>query len=110
MPRKEILDFFDGLITTVATVVVAFFTFRLARVTDRQAQLTRQLAESTEIAAKAAQETAAITRELFVLLFVGRVIYEDVFGGEHETRACRRYDPVVSRLVEYGGPDFNFRI
>jgi hypothetical protein len=266
MSFKEVLDVFDGLITTMATVVVAVFTVVLARVTGRQAQLTRQLAESTQIAAKAAQETAAITRELagstetaaiaardgaatvptleraylfveieptglkditarlsrnpneppqafmqsernridqtrsalwfhlanhgktpaivkaigftlqyradingpalfvteplktgplaiaggmissgsfaqsidrtpetifklhaqlgqslmpedidrlrsglFVLLFVGRVIYEDVFGGEHETRVCRRYDPESHRLTEYGGTEFNLR-
>jgi hypothetical protein len=46
---------------------------------------------------------------LFVLLFVGRVIYEDVFGGEHETRVCRRYDPESHRLTEYGGTEFNLR-
>ena len=46
---------------------------------------------------------------LFVLLFVGRVIYDDVFGREHETRVCWRYDPEADSLVEYGGSESNCR-
>jgi hypothetical protein len=48
-------------------------------------------------------------RGLFVLLFVGRVIYDDVFGREHETRVCWRYNPETDVLVEHGGGEWNVR-
>jgi hypothetical protein len=55
------------------------------------------------------EEVERLRSGLYVLLFVGRVIYEDVFGAEHETRICRRYDPETHTLVEYGGIKFNSR-
>jgi hypothetical protein len=233
---ESFLDGHNGTLTAVATIAVALFTYVLARVTGRQARLTRQLAESTEIAARAAQDSAsalpvlerayvfietepnslrdipmrfqrkdpegadlaaarpstigfnvanqgktpaiikatsftlqyradidhplllqpeplragpaaipagAVSTPSFapaehvpngvfnlaaslaqpltadeierlragacVLLFVGRVIYDDVFGNEHEVRVCRRYDPNTRELVEHGGAEFNHR-
>lgn len=55
------------------------------------------------------EEVEQMGRGLFVLLFVGRVIYDDVFGREHETRVCWRYNPETDVLVEHGGGEWNVR-
>jgi hypothetical protein len=63
MISKECLDIIDGVITTAATVVIAFFTIVLARVTGRQAKLTRELAVSTAVAAEAAKKSADVAEQ-----------------------------------------------
>lgn len=55
------------------------------------------------------EEVERMGRGLFVLLFVGRVVYDDVFGNEHETRVCWRYDPETDSLIEHGARDWNRR-
>jgi hypothetical protein len=55
------------------------------------------------------EEIERLSRGLSLLLFLGRISYEDVFGAEHETRVCWRYDPDVHELRSYGGTEFNLR-
>jgi hypothetical protein len=223
----DLLDAHSGAVSAAATIIIAAFTIVLALVTARQARLTRQLAESTEIAAKAARDSATtiptleraylfvetqprclidleqrvrsvketgndydtaqrrssvdfriknhgktpavakahswtlqyriagdsasllaaepaggtiviaageahprdrerflgasldrplgleeiqrIANGAFVLLFAGRITYDDIFGNEHETRVCLRFDPDTGGLVEYGGAEWNQR-
>jgi len=55
------------------------------------------------------EEIERMGRGLFFLVFLGRIIYEDVFGQEHETRVCWRYDHESDQLISYGGSEFNLR-
>ena len=55
------------------------------------------------------EQIARIGKGLYVLQFVAGVVYEDVFGNEHETRVCMRYNPQTHTLVEFGGEEFNHR-
>jgi hypothetical protein len=225
MPFLDFIEAHNGAITSLATIVVAVFTIVLALVTRRQAHLTKELAISTELAAKAARDSASALPRLeraylFVetdqdslaslshairqakvhtfattpvsvsyelvnqgktpallkaqrftmqyradtdspavvplepisageivirggevhpktdfrhslrneladplspeeverlgsglnkLLFIGRFIYDDVFGNVHETSVCWRYDPTSGALVEFGGAEWNRR-
>jgi hypothetical protein len=55
------------------------------------------------------EEVERMGRGLFYLLFVGRIIYDDVFGQEHATRVCWRYDTESHQLISYGGAEYNLR-
>lgn len=55
------------------------------------------------------EETERIGRGLFQLRFVGHVAYDDIFGNEHETRVCWRFDHETGTLVEFGGDEWNRR-
>jgi hypothetical protein len=55
------------------------------------------------------EEVERMERGLFFLIFVGRIIYDDVFGQEHETRVCWRYDTESHQLISYGSPEYNLR-
>lgn len=63
MISKEIIDIADGIVSTLATVFIAIFTIVLARVTGRQAKLTRELSISTTVAAEAAKKSADIAQQ-----------------------------------------------
>jgi hypothetical protein len=55
------------------------------------------------------EEVERMGRGLFYLVFLGRIVYDDVFGQEHETRVCWRYDTESHQLISYGGSDYNLR-
>ena len=126
----EVLFYMKNHGKTQAIIKARTFTLQYVADTDRPASLRVEPFESGPVviaggAAEPRQSDEFLVAELgnaltveeikrladgiFVLLFVGRVLYEDMFGAEHETRVCWRYDPTANRLVSHGGDEFNQR-
>jgi hypothetical protein len=51
----------------------------------------------------------AIKERRCLVLFFGKVEYEDVFGNPHETTFWRRYEPGNNQMPQYGGKQYNKR-